>query len=254
MPPLAGANRAHYAFHSEVWKLSMGKRALQIYEFGPFRLDANDRVLLRGGRAVHLTEKVFNILFLLLQRSGHLVTKEELMEQVWPDSVVEENNLTVSMSALRKALGEKQEGGQYIETVSKRGYRFVADVLEIKDERVDLTQVQESETSSKAGVSSAATTLAVLPLLNVSDDPNLEYLSDGITESIINSLSKLPQLKVLARSTMFRFKGADIDPLEVGRQLEAAALLTGRILQIDEELIIKLELINIKEGSQICGE
>ncbi|OLE54392.1 MAG: hypothetical protein AUG51_08285 [Acidobacteria bacterium 13_1_20CM_3_53_8] len=234
----------------------MGKRALQIYEFGPFRLDANDRVLLRGGRAVHLTEKVFNILFLLLQRSGHLVTKEELMEQVWPDSVVEENNLTVSISALRKALGEKQEGGQYIETVSKRGYRFVADVLEIKDERVDLAQVQESETytKAKAGVSSAATTLAVLPLLNVSDDPNLEYLSDGITESIINSLSKLPQLKVLARSTMFRFKGADIDPLEVGRQLEAAALLTGRILQINEELIIKLELINIKEGSQIWGE
>ena len=94
----------------------------------------------------------------------------------------------------------------------------------------------------------------MLPLLNVSSDPNLEYLSDGITESIINSLSKLPQLKVLARSTMFRFKHTDLDPLEVGRQLDAHALLTGRILQINEELIIKLELINIKEGSQIWGE
>src|SRR5205085_8811881 len=154
MPPLAGANRALYAFHSEVWKLSMGNRAIQIYEFGPFRLDASDRVLLRGGRTVHLTEKVFNILFLLLQRSGHLVTKEELMEQVWPDSVVEENNLTVSISALRKALGEKQEGGQYIETVSKRGYRFVADVREIKDERVDLAHEKKSDASAlaKAGI------------------------------------------------------------------------------------------------------
>jgi DNA-binding winged helix-turn-helix (wHTH) protein/tetratricopeptide (TPR) repeat protein len=220
----------------------------QSYEFGIFRIDVNDRILLRGDSAVHLTEKVFNILLLLVQRSGHLVTKEELMERVWPDSIVEENNLTVSISALRKALGGIQKGGRYIETVSKRGYRFVADVQEIKGERVDSAQEKESETST------AITTLAVLPLLNVSDDPNLEYLSDGITESIINSLSKLPQLKVLARSTMFRFKRTETDPLEVGRLLEAHAMLTGRILHINEELIIKLELINIKEGSQIWGE
>lgn len=229
----------------------MNKSEFQIYEFGDFRLDANDRVLLRGGRMVHLTEKVFNLLSLLVRRGGHLVTKEELMEQVWPDSVVEENNLTVSMSALRKALGEIQEGGQFIETVPKRGYRFVADVREVKNKTVDSGQ----EKGSEAGVSGATiTTLAVLPLLNLSDDPNLEYLSDGITESIINSLSKLPQLKVLARSTMFRFKRAELDPLEVGRQLGAHALLTGRVLQIKEELIVKLELLNIKEGSQIWGE
>jgi TolB-like protein/Tfp pilus assembly protein PilF len=235
----------------------MNKRELQIYEFGSFRLDANDRTLLCGTDAVHLTEKVFNILLLLVERSGRLVTKEELMEQVWPDSIVEENNLTVSMSALRKALGERQEGGQYIQTISKRGYRFVADVRKIKDGSVDLAQEKDGEASpqAKEGILSAATTaLAVLPLLNVSDDPNLEYLSDGITESIINSLSKLPQLKVLARSTMFRFKRSDIDPLEIGRHLDADALLTGRILQINQELIIKLELINIKEGSQIWGE
>ena len=125
----------------------MSKSEFQIYEFGPFRLDANDRILLRDDRIVHLTQKVFNILLLLVQRRGHLVTKEELMEQVWPDSVVEENNLTVSMSALRKTLGEIQAGGHYIETVSKRGYRFVADVREIKDERVDSAQEKESEAS-----------------------------------------------------------------------------------------------------------
>jgi TolB-like protein/Flp pilus assembly protein TadD len=235
----------------------MDKIESQIYEFGLFRLDAHDRVLMRGGKSVRLTEKVFNVLLLLVERSGHLVTKEELMERVWPDSVVEENNLTVSMSALRKALGERQEGVQYIETVARRGYRFVADVRGIKDGRVDLDEEKESKGygRAKAGVSSATTTtLAVLPLLNVSGDPNVEYLSDGITESIINSLSKLPQLKVLARSTMFRFKRTDIDPLEIGRQLDTHALLTGRTLQINEELIIKLELINIKEGTQIWGE
>src|ERR671912_550703 len=118
----------------------MNKNELHVYEFGLFRLNAGERILLHGDRAVHLTEKVFNLLLLLVERSGHLVTKEELMEQVWPDSVVEENNLTVSMSALRKALGEIQKGGQYIETVSKRGYRFVAEVRAIKNETVDSGQ------------------------------------------------------------------------------------------------------------------
>jgi TolB-like protein/Flp pilus assembly protein TadD len=220
----------------------------QIYEFGDFHMDVYDRVLLRGERAVRLTEKVFNLLLLLVQRSGHLVTKEELMERIWPDSVVEENNLTVSVSALRKVLGEVQKGGQYIENVPKHGYRFVAEVREIKDERIDSVQEKNGEASA------AVTTLAVLPLLNISADPNLEYLSDGITESIINSLSTLPQLKVLARSTMFRFKHAETDPLEVGHQLNAHAVLTGRILQINDELIVKLDLVNIKEGSQIWGE
>lgn len=235
----------------------MDKSEFQIYQFGPFRLDANDRVLLRGDRTVHLTDKVFNILLLLVERSGHLVTKEELVERVWPDSIVEESNLTVSISALRKALGERQEGGRYIETIPKRGYRFITDVREVKDERVGLAKGNGGEASAMAKadiLSAATTTLAVLPLLNVGDDQNLEYLSDGITESIINALSKLPQLKVLARSTMFRFKDTELDPLEVGRQLDAQALLTGRILQINEELLIKLELINIKEGSQIWGE
>jgi TolB-like protein/Flp pilus assembly protein TadD len=220
----------------------------QIYEFGSFRIDVNNRILLRGDRAVHLTDKVFNVLLLLIQKSGHLVTKEELMERVWPDSVVEENNLTVSVSALRKALGELQKGGPYIETVSKRGYRFVAEVRELMAQRVDSKQRKESQSST------ATTTLAVLPLVNISNDPNLEYLSDGITESIMNTLSKLPQLKVLARSTMFRFKHTEMDLLEVGRQLEAHAILSGRILQLNEQLIIKLELINISEGSQIWGE
>src|SRR2546423_9461560 len=118
----------------------MDKSEFQIYEFGLFRLDAHDRVLMRGGKSVRLTEKVFNILLLLVERSGHLVTKEELMEQVWPDSVVEENNLTVSMSALRKALSERREGNRYIETVSKRGYRFVATVQKIRDDRIDSAQ------------------------------------------------------------------------------------------------------------------
>ncbi|HEY0006642.1 MAG TPA: protein kinase [Pyrinomonadaceae bacterium] len=97
-------------------------------------------------------------------------------------------------------------------------------------------------------------TLAVMPLVNVSGDPNMEYLSDGITESIINTLSQLGQLRVMARSTVFRYKGRDVDPCEAGRELQASAVTTGRVLLVGDNLIIKAELVNVADGSQLWGE
>ena len=99
-----------------------------IYEFDRFRLDAAERALWRGGELVPLTPKVFGILLALVENSGHVVQKDELMRQVWPDSFVEEGNLTQNISVLRKALGETTDGKPYIETVARRGYRFVASV------------------------------------------------------------------------------------------------------------------------------
>ena len=100
----------------------------------------------------------------------------------------------------------------------------------------------------------AIDSLAVLPLVNASADPNTEYLSDGITESIINSLSQLPKLRVVPRSTVFRYKGQEVDPQEVGRELGVRAVLTGRVLQHGEMLVIKTELIDIAQESQLWGE
>src|SRR5688572_30226758 len=102
----------------------------QVYEFGPFRVDGAERTLQRDGSAIALTDKVFDLLWLLVQNRGHALTKAELMQALWPDTVVEENNLTVNMSTLRKALGESASQRRYIETLSRRGYRFVADVRE----------------------------------------------------------------------------------------------------------------------------
>ena len=96
--------------------------------------------------------------------------------------------------------------------------------------------------------------LAILPLANAGADPNMEYLSDGITESIINTLSQLPRLKVMARSTVFRYKGAEVDPRQVGRDLGVRAVLTGRVLQMGERLIIGTELVDVADGSQLWGE
>jgi DNA-binding winged helix-turn-helix (wHTH) protein len=103
----------------------MGEQRHQhLYEFGPFRLDTRERVLLRNGRPLQLKPKIYETLLALISQSGHVVDKEELMKRVWPDVAVEENNLTGNIFALRRALGEHQ----YIETVPRRGYRFNADV------------------------------------------------------------------------------------------------------------------------------
>ena len=112
----------------------MGKQDKHLYQFGPFRLDTSERLLLRDGVRVPLTEKAFDTLAALIRRSGHLVSKEELMTEVWPDAFVEENNLDKSISAIRQALGEKASAPVYVETVRGRGYRFVASVSEVQDE------------------------------------------------------------------------------------------------------------------------
>lgn len=98
------------------------------YEFGPFRLDTSEHVLLRDGHPLPLTPKVFDLLCVLVQNHGHLVEKERLLREVWPDSFVEEGALNRSVSVLRKALGDSRAGQEYIETAPKRGYRFVAPV------------------------------------------------------------------------------------------------------------------------------
>ena len=108
--------------------MSTGDKTDLAYEFGPFRLDPAERLLLRDGQAVALTPKAFDLLVYLVEHHGHLVEKQSLMTALWPDTVVEEANLAYNVSALRKALGDGREDGRFIETVPTRGYRFVARV------------------------------------------------------------------------------------------------------------------------------
>jgi TolB-like protein/tetratricopeptide (TPR) repeat protein len=208
------------------------------YEFGPFRIDPAERLLLREGKSVPLTPKAFETLLALVQNSGHVLTKDKLMREVWQDTYVEEANLTQNVFTLRKVLGESRDGRQYIETVPRLGYRFAATVREVRSE----------------GPNRSIDSLAVLPLMNASGDPNLEYLSDGLTESIINSMSQLPQLRVMARSTVFRYKSREVDAEKLGRDLSVRAVFTGRVLQLGERLIIRAELVDTADGSQLWGE
>lgn len=216
----------------------MVRQIKYFYEFGPFRIDPAERLLLREGTPVPLTPKAFETLLALVQNSGHVLTKDKLMREVWQDTYVEEANLTQNVFTLRKVLGESRDGRQYIETVPRLGYRFAATVREVRSE----------------GPNRSIDSLAVLPLMNVSGDPNLEYLSDGLTESIINSMSQLPQLRVMARSTVFRYKSQEVDAEKVGRDLSVRGVLTGRVLQFGERLIIRTELVDTADGSQLWGE
>jgi TolB-like protein/Tfp pilus assembly protein PilF len=213
----------------------MDQQDNHLYVFGAFRLDTAERLLLRrDGVRVPLTQKAFDTLATLVRREGHLVSKEELMAEVWPDAFVEENNLDKSISVVRQALGETASAPEYIETVRGRGYRFLARVSEVREETIN--------------------SVAVLPLMNASTDQDMEYLSDGITESIINSLSQVPKLRVMARGTVFRYKSQEVDPREVGNALGVRVVLAGRVLQVGDRVVIRTELVDTANGSQLWGE
>jgi TolB-like protein/DNA-binding winged helix-turn-helix (wHTH) protein len=289
-----------------------------IYEFGPFRVDPRKRLLLHNGNQVRLPAKALEILLVLLEGEGRLVEKDELMRRVWPDAVVEENNLTVNMSALRRSLTESPGEHRYVLTVPGRGYQFVADVRQLGSEPLTTHEVGEltvargngdarslssaaakknSAASDAQSISSAEypvggikrykqsallllipllavpivatyliysrylarenkaaiTSIAVLPFANETGDSNTEYLSDGISESLTNSLSQLPGVKVIARSSSFKYKGTDPDVQEVAKALGVEAILTGQVTQRGDNLAISVELVRASDKTQMWG-
>ena len=286
----------------------MSTPSKQIYEFGPFRIDREEKVLLRDGKPVPIPPKAFEVLLILVESSGHIVEKDQLLNRVWADTFVEEGNLKVTVSMLRKALEESAGEHQFIETVPRRGYRFVAGVRELPDEGPELMLLERSRTDitieeenpgreqdrlsiTNRSASSAEhfirlikrhktavmialalltiaiaaiaylkrgaepiASMAVMPFVNLNADPNAEYLSDGITESIINSLAQLPNLKVIARSSVFRYKGKQTDPIAAANELGVRAVLTGRVMQRGEDVIVSVELIDARDNKQLWGE
>lgn len=242
-----------------VWvKSDMAIPDTTVYEFGPFSLETAERRLLRDGRPVPMTARLFDILLLLVRNGGRVVTKETLMSEIWSDSFVEENNLTVSISSLRKILGERYGERKYIETVTKRGYRFVAKVGQVGGEGAAPASPEQFRVGGgewRAGAADeAVSSLVVLPFLNAGESSDLDYLADGITESIISSLSRLPGLRVMARSTAFRYKGSELDVRKVGRELKVQTALVGRLREFRGRLLLGVELVDARDGSQIWGD
>lgn len=183
----------------------------RVYEFENFRLDAAHLMLYQGTEVVALAPKVIETLLALVERHGELVSKEEMMKRLWADSFVEDANLTQNIYLLRKMLGKGADGRDLIETFRRRGYRFTGQIKGIStdlpetDAAVEQNSARQTVRDGGDNRRNAYNSLAVLPLTNESGDETIEYLSDGITESIINRLSQISQLRVLARNTVFSY-------------------------------------------------
>jgi DNA-binding winged helix-turn-helix (wHTH) protein/tetratricopeptide (TPR) repeat protein len=230
-------------------------QAGEIFEFGPFRLEVGARRLLRNGQPVPLKAKLFDLLSILVQNHRKIVTKAELMKKLWPDVFVEESNLTVSISLLRRILDDRNGPRQYIETVSRRGYRFIARVKDLQSENSGVVVESFTETSPRAtssgNLKAYVNSLAVLPFVNETDNQKLEYLLEGVTESIVVRLSQLHGLRVLRHNTALRSKSENLYTQVVGRELNAQAVLVGRVFDLDNRLMINIELVNVADGTQL---
>jgi adenylate cyclase len=212
------------------------------YEFGSFRLDPAEYLLLRDGRVIPMSPKVFETLLVLVENSGHVVGKDELYKQVWQDAFVEETNLTKNISILRKILSEEDAERSFIETVPKRGYRFVVPVRK---------SVSENSEHGSRSVESLDKRIAVLPFANFSADPENDYFCDGLAEELLNALAKIKGLKVAARTSAFSFRGKNIDVGEIGAALRVNTVLEGSVRKSGNRLRITAQLINVVDGFHI---
>lgn len=240
------------------------------YAFGPFLLDTRERVLLRDGEVVPLTAKVFETLCVLVENNGHALEKEELIKTLWPDTFVEEGNLTQNVSRLRKVLGE--EGGQqYIETLPRRGYRFTAEVHEIEPESIDLivrrkrtrariTITEEIEAEPEEAqpalpeTGSAMKSIAVLPFMTLGMGPESEYLGLGLADALITQLGNTRQMAVRPTSAVRQYVDARQDSAQIGRDLKVGAVLEGSLQMAGERLRITVQLVSVSEDAPLWAE
>ena len=226
------------------------------YEFGPYQFDLSNRLLRRGDEVVSLTPKATDILGMLVTRAGYVVEKDDLLREVWPETFVEEANLTQQIFSLRKALGDERLVPKYIETVTRRGYRFIAPVRAFQIEENHLANAPAGVQLAQKTVSSVnhRPVVAVLPFRNVMSDPELEYLVQGITDNVINNLSRISKLRVMSRSAVFRYRNKEIDPQQTGRELGAQLVLVGKINSRPGQNVIDVELVDTSTGWQLWGE
>jgi DNA-binding winged helix-turn-helix (wHTH) protein/TolB-like protein/Tfp pilus assembly protein PilF len=287
------------------------------YEYGPFRLDPAEHRLTREGIPVPLTPKAFELLLFLVQNPGRLLSKEQIMQALWAGSFVEEANLTVSISLLRRTLGEKDGNVRYIETVPKKGYRFIApvregfcpDVVGPETNPSNYAPIAQSEPiwtgpasalapaeAAQADKSSGASphlvpspgyfstrsrvailaltifgvllatgiyighrkpadlsphlavtqhSLAVLPLRNLKQNPQDEFLGFSLADAVITRLGPVSSLTVRPSSAVERYKGQTIDPKKVGEDLSVDTLLTGTFIHDGDHLRITYQLIDV---------
>jgi TolB-like protein len=213
------------------------------FQLGAWRVQPQLNSVARDQRTIRLEPKMMGVLVCLAQRSGEVVSKEQLVQEVWRNTFVTDDVLIRCVSELRKAFGDNAGRPAVIETIPKRGYRLLLPVVPVahSDRPWNVLQAQFMDS------------IAVLPFENAGHDPDMEYLSEGIAETIINNLSRLQQLRVVPRTTAFRYKGNLMDPAQIGRELGVRIVLTGHLVQRSDRFIVGAELIDARQHSQLWG-
>jgi TolB-like protein len=215
--------------------------------FGRFRLDLGRRELRRDGEPVPIHPRALGILCALAEAKGEIVSRDELMARLWPGRIVEEGNLHVHVSALRKALDEHGGGHSLVVTVPGRGYRL-ADLTGLRS-----AQLAESSLPPQLPLPDKPS-IAVMPFANLSGDPDQEYFADGMVEEIITALSRIHWLFVIARNSSFTYKGRAVDLKQVGRELGVRYVLEGSVRRGGDRVRITAQLIEAETGSHLWAE
>lgn len=230
----------------------LGMLALQ-FTFDDFVLNQDRRELTLRGDVVAVGPQVFDLLLLFVSNPDRVVSKDELLEEVWSGRIVSESTITSHINALRKAIGDTGEEQRLVRTVARKGYRFVGQV------RVDDSGLQpEVNVRPTARPSALALpdkpSITVLPFHNLSGDPEQEYFADGVVEDIIAALSRIRWLFVIARNSSFTYKGRAVDAQGVGQELGVRYVLEGSVRKCANKVRITGQLIDATSGAHIWAE
>ena len=212
------------------------------YILGPFRLDAEAKILFRGAEPVALGQRAVALLHALVERPGIPILKDALIEAAWPGLIVEESNLAVQIAALRRVFGVEPGGERWIETLARRGYRFVGPAS-ISDQGA-VAAVSQVNVGSPRLTLPNQPSIAVLPFQNLSGDPEQEYFADGMVEDITTALSRMRWLFVIARNSSFTYKGRAVDVKRVARELGVRYVLEGSVRKASSRVRIAGQLID----------
>jgi Tol biopolymer transport system component/TolB-like protein len=223
-----------------------------IYQFGKFVLNTQEQTLSADGQVIHLPTKEFETLQMLVENNGKILSKDEMMSAIWKDTFVEESNLAQYVSRLRKILNA--DGNQYIKTISKRGYRFSADVTtsdgDLVIERHMRVKVGGNETRSLGEINS----VAVLPFQSLASQADDEFFGLGITDALITQLTRTGKVITRPTASVLKFKSADQDPIEIAEMLNVDAILQGNFQRAGNRMRLTAQMLDAESGKTLWAE
>ena len=238
-----------------LWTIDDRQPRENIVRFGAFEVDLRAGELRKRGVKIRLQDKPFQMLAALLEQPGDLVTRDELRQRLWPsDMFVDfDGSLNTAAGKLRESLGDTAENPRFVETLPRRGYRFLAPLIKVEAE-LPSPHGEARVVPAPRAVGPDEKSIAVLPFENFSSEREQEHFCDGLTEELINGLTQVDELSVVARTSAFSFKGAHCDIRKIGQELHVGIVLEGSVRKVGDHLRITAQLIHAGSGYHVWSE